>query len=168
MATPMENFNAVSKAICKEEKMATPMENFNAASKVICEGEKMATPMENFTAASKAIGGKEKKVPISKASMELAQTTYLNAVTAKVDSRINECYKPRKSTVKIKNQKIDLSKIQGKFIAWRKTQMQGGGVEDHLLSRSHALRKPGFDSDCTDSSGQETELQPVQIVDKGR
>jgi hypothetical protein len=94
---------------------------------------KMATPRKIYTVASKTIGEKDNKVPISNSWMGSERPAHPSAVKPKVDSWINERYMPRKSTAKIPSRKIDLSKIQGKFIAWRKTQMHGGGDNESAL-----------------------------------
>jgi hypothetical protein len=75
---------------------------------------KMEKPRKSYIVASKATGEKEKKVQMNKVRVSLVSPPNLKAVKAKVVSWNNQINRPGDSRVKIRNEKMDYSKIQAK------------------------------------------------------
>jgi hypothetical protein len=81
---------------------------------------KMGRRRKNCIVASKHTVEKEKGVPIKKMGVGLAPTPNLKAREAKIVSQSSPCHSPGRSKVKIRNKKVDYSKIKAKVDTWWK------------------------------------------------
>jgi hypothetical protein len=77
--------------------------------------------------ASKATDKKGKVNPVNKKQVAIDRIPNLRAVKSKTSTWSKSIHNPKESRVKIRNQKVDYSKIKAKVDTWNKTKLHGDG-----------------------------------------